>query len=108
MIYTKVNLREFVDCVNAVIEESHVELPYGDIVKVLERDPEIYRGYQWGVAFVELPGGGCRPLSWGGEYGYPRDAARNLNNELMNDPRIDYMTFWNCQRFRNLVRDIES
>ena len=107
MIYTKVNLREFVECVNELAFANDIEFKLGNSVyhevKVEERDPEIYRGYQWGVSFD-----GIRPISWGGEYGYPRDAARNLYTELNREFPEVYSLFWNCKKFRDLVRDIES
>ena len=106
MIYTKVNLREFVDCVNELARENDIEFEHCNnkytYIKIEERDPEIYRGYQWGVAYD-----GIAPISWGGEYGYPRHAARNLYTELKREHPKVYTVFWNCQRFRDLVRDIE-
>lgn len=107
MIYTKVNLREFVDCVNSIVIKENIYLPFGSKFIVQHRDGEYYRGYQWSLG-VEKPDGGICEFSTIGNYGSPRYAAENLLNEIINNPQLNYTTFWNYPEFRELVRDIES
>lgn len=113
MIYTKKNLREFVECVNGILNDGVATLPYGNRVVIIERDPEIYRNYQWGVGFRDDRTGGVRMLAYKAEFGSPRNAALNLFRELADTPDwyhdgFKWAVFWSYPEFREHARKIEG
>lgn len=108
MIYTKKNLREFVNVVNEIIEtDPDAGRREGKFI-ISERDGEIYRGYQWGVDWQKSGSTGREYIGWGGQYGSPRHAAINLLETLMKDFAFYYPHFWTYAEFRACVRDIEN